>query len=127
MTGLVLAAAAQWERNRAPRALRQSEERLRLALDRPRGGTWFWSLDSNILILIGDENLGRPFGRLPHESASRYGNRIQRVPPDDRAIVDASVRRARVQGGGLDNEFRALLAAGRGRWIASQARCLRHQ
>jgi two-component system CheB/CheR fusion protein len=105
-------------------ALRQSEERLRLALDSARMGIWLWSVDSNIR--IWDENLGRLFGLLPDERASRYEDCIQRVHPDDRAMVDGSARRVGVEGGDLDNEFRVLLAGGRLRWIANQGRCLRH-
>jgi len=120
VTGLVLAAAVQWERGWATRALSQSEERLRLALDSARMGIWFWSVDSNNL--IWDDNLRRLFGLLAGERVSTYEDFLHRVHPDDRAGLDDSVRRARAQGGDLDHEFRVLLPGGRVRWIANQGK-----
>ena len=119
VTGLVLAAAVQWERSRATRALRQSEERLRLALDSARMGIWFWSVETNTL--VWDENLRRLFGLTPGEVVSGYEDFLARVHPDDRAAQDESVRRARAEGGDLDTEFRVLLPGGRVRWIANQS------
>jgi PAS domain S-box-containing protein len=120
VTGLILAAAVQWERGRATRALRQSEERLRLALNSARMGIWFLSVDSNNLIL--DDNMRRLFGLAAGETVSSYEEFTQRVHPDDREMLDDSVRLARAQGGDLDNEFRVLLPGGRVRWIANQGK-----
>ncbi|HEY6948132.1 MAG TPA: MASE1 domain-containing protein, partial [Gemmatimonadales bacterium] len=70
LTGLILAAAVQRERGQATDALRQSEERLRLALDAARMGIWFWSLDTNHL--AWDERLRQLYGLRPEERVSTY-------------------------------------------------------
>jgi PAS domain S-box-containing protein len=120
VTGLVVAAAVNSERGRATQALRASEERLRLALDSARMGIWFWSVEGNTL--TWDENLRALFGLKPGEVVSSYDDFINRVHPEDRAMVDASVREALTAGGDLDYEFRILLPGGRTRWIADQGK-----
>jgi len=125
ITGLVLAAAVRWERLQATRALAKSEERLRRALDAARMGTWFWSVESNAL--TGDDNLRRIYGLGPDDRMSTYEELLERVHPDDRALVAAGVRRVLQDGGDLDYEFRVLLPDGRVRWIAEQGELRRDE
>jgi PAS domain S-box-containing protein len=118
VTGLVLAAAAEWERRQATAALTQSEERLRQALDAARMGIWHWSIESNRL--TWDDNLRRIYGLEPGTPISSYSDFIGRVYPDDREFVERNVRLALEDGGELDYEFRIVLPDGRIRWIADQ-------
>ncbi|MGH7528407.1 MAG: MASE1 domain-containing protein [Gemmatimonadales bacterium] len=118
VTGLVLAAAVWWERDRVTRALRQSEEQLRLALDSARMGIWFWSVESNTL--TWDETLRRLYGLASDEQVTGYEGFLSRVHPDDRGLVTESVRKALEGGGKLDYEFRIVLPDGKVRWIADQ-------
>ncbi len=118
LTGLILAAAVQRERGQATDALRQSEERLRLALDAARMGIWFWSVETNLL--VWDERLRQLYGLKPGERVSTYEEFLGRVHPDDRAFVTDAVRRAVEEGGDLDYEFRIVLPDGSVRWIADQ-------
>jgi PAS domain S-box-containing protein len=118
VTGLVLAAAVRWERQEATRALAQSEDRLRRALDAARMGTWFWSAEDNTLTC--DENLRQLYGLIPGDRVSTHDELLEHVHPEDRAFVREAVRRALEGAEGLDYQFRVLLPDGRVRWIADQ-------
>jgi PAS domain S-box-containing protein len=125
ITGLGLSAAVRWERHEATRALAQSEERLRRALDAARMGTWFWSVESNSL--TWDENLRRIYGLGPQERISSYQDFLSRVHPGDRGVVEETVRKALEESSGLDHEFRILLPDGQVRWIADQSEIRRDE
>ncbi|HEU4474893.1 MAG TPA: ATP-binding protein, partial [Gemmatimonadales bacterium] len=120
VTGLAVASAVWSERDRATHALQQSEERLHLALDSARMGTWYWSVEHNTL--TWDENLGRLYGLGPGDAVSSYEQFIARVHPEDREFVSRSVQHALETGESLDYEFRILLPDGRVRWIADLGR-----
>ena len=118
VTGLVLAAAVRWERLQATRALSQSQERLRQALDAARMGIWVWSVEDNTL--SWDENLRQLYGLGPHDQVSTYEEFLDRVHPQDREFVRESVRRVLQDSGDLNYEFRVVLPDGRVRWISDQ-------
>jgi len=125
VTGLVLAAAVRWERLEATRALTQSEERLRQALDAARMGTWVWSVKENSL--TWDEKLRQLYGLSPGEEIRDYEQFLSRVYPEDRAFVAETVRRVLDGGGDLDYQFRIVLPGGQVRWIADQGEVRRNE
>ncbi len=125
VTGLLLAAAVRWERYQATKALAESEERLRRALDAARMGIWDWSMHSNTL--RWDDNLRRIYGLSPDDRMSSYEEFLERVHPDDRTHVRESVRKVLKDGGDLDHEFRILLPDGRVRWVADQGEVRRDE
>ncbi len=115
-TGLLLAASLRWERDRATRALLDSEERLRLAVDAARMGTWVWSVEERAI--VADDNLRLLYGMPLDEASPRYEDFRARVHPEDRDFVEASVAAAMQSGGKMEHEFRIVLPDGRLRWIA---------
>ena len=123
VTGLSLAAAVTFERDRASKALMESQEQLRRSLDAARMGIWSWTVGSNVL--AWDDNLRQLYGMLPGERITGYSDFLQRVHPEDRAFVERAVREAMETGGGLDYEFRIVLPDGRIRWIADQGHVVR--
>ncbi|HEV8124951.1 MAG TPA: MASE1 domain-containing protein [Gemmatimonadales bacterium] len=125
ITGMVLAATVQWERDTATRALQQSEGRLHLALDSARMGIWFWSLESQSL--SWDDNLCKLYGLAPGMSVTSHEQFLERVHPDDRTMVAEQVRSSLATGGGLDYEFRILLPDGEVRWIADRGEVGRNE
>ena len=125
VTGLVLAAAVRWERDQATKALMESEERLRRALDAARMGTWFWSVKSNVL--IWDDNLRQLYGLTPAERVATHEEFLAQVHPEDRAGVARVVEEVVKDGGDLECEFRVLLPDGRIRWIANQGELVRDE
>jgi len=117
---LHFAAMAQQLENRNLQ-VRQSEARLRLALDAAESGTWSWDarsgqrkLDQRALDIVGVEP------QTPISDAMV----LSRIHPDDRALVKAAVRRAiGPNGNGLFKaEFRVQTPRHGQRWILSQAR-----
>jgi PAS domain S-box-containing protein len=118
VTGLLLAAAVTDERETATEALRRRDEQLSVALDAAQMGVWYWSATDNRL--TWDDTLRRMYGLAPGDRVTRYEDFISRVHPDDREVVETSVRRALTEGGRLDYEFRIVLPDGRVRWIADR-------
>ena len=123
VTGLSLAAAVTFERDRASKALMESQDQLRRSLDAARMGIWSWTVGSNLL--EWDDNLRQLYGMLPGERITGYSDFLQRVHPEDRDFVERAVREAMETGGGLDYEFRIVLPDGRIRWIADQGHVVR--
>jgi PAS domain S-box-containing protein len=125
VTGLVLAAAVRWERQQATRALVQSEDRLRRALDAARMGIWVWSVETNRL--NWDDNLRQLYGLAPGERVSTHEEFLERVHTQDREFVRESVREVLQGSKSLDYEFRIVLSDGRVRWIADQGEVRRDE
>jgi PAS domain S-box-containing protein len=111
------------ERKQAAETLRESQERLQLAVRAARMGTWRWDLASNIL--TWDEGLRHLYGVGPEEVIAGYEQFIARVHEDDRPFVAQTVERALHGAGGLDYEFRIVLPEGRIRWLADHGRVVR--
>ena len=111
------------ERKQAAETLRESQERLQLAVRAARMGTWRWDLASNIL--TWDEGLRHLYGVGPEEVIAGYEQFIARVHEDDRPFVAQTVERALHGTGGLDYEFRIVLPEGRIRWLADHGRVVR--
>jgi len=87
-------------------ALRQSTERLQLALEASQTGTWDWDVRSDRL--IWDHHLHNMFGLSPGEFRQTYVDFINRVHPEDRAEIDQLVSRSLEQKREFTGEFRVL-------------------
>jgi PAS domain S-box-containing protein len=125
VTGLVLAAAVRWERHSATKALEQSEEQRRRALDAARMGIWVWSVENGAL--TWDDNLRQIYGLESGQQVAGYDDFMARVHPDDRERVATAVRRVLEGKGDLDYEFRIVLPDGRVRWIADHGEIRRDE
>jgi two-component system cell cycle sensor histidine kinase/response regulator CckA len=129
LTRLVPAVArelAQVEARRQQRAdveaLRQSEQRLRLALDAGGMGTWEWDLLSSEL--YWSATLEAMFGLEPGGFGGTYSAFIELVHPDDRDLVGASAEQAL----GQDLPavvYRAVWPDGTVRWHERKSRRVR--
>jgi PAS domain S-box-containing protein len=112
------------ERNIAEEALRKSEERLTFALEAGGGvGAWDWDIP-------GDRVYSNPqFAKLyslASEKAfegARMAEFVERIHPDDRARVDASIRDAMETGGDLAEEYRVVQPDASVRWVYARGRC----
>ncbi len=103
------------EQMRAEAALRQSEERLRLALEAGRMGIFDWDLATNAIVWSDThyELFGYPPGELfPIE----YHHFADRVHPDDLPAVKQAIRTAMEQHTTYKSEHRLLLPDGIVRW-----------
>lgn len=106
------------ERARAEEALRQSEKRLKLAMEAGRLG--MWSLDTSRKSAMMDERVAELFGFAPNTRMTSLNEIIERIHPDDREVVRQSVQHALEGGTHYDAEFRAMLPNGGIRWLAGK-------
>jgi PAS domain S-box-containing protein len=103
------------------RALRESDEKLRLAIAATGVGTWSWDLKTDVV--SWDEALCRIFG-VQHAPRS-YDEFLALMHPDDRAMVSAHVQRSVETGAYPDLEHRIVRPDGEMRWLLGKATMLR--
>lgn len=100
--------------------LRESAERLRLALEASGTGTWDWDIAGKRL--IWDEHLLRLFHIEPGEFDGTISGFLQLVYPDDRRRVETSLNASVEKMQDLSIEFRILRPNGTVQYIASRGR-----
>lgn len=104
------------DQKRIQEELRQSQERLSLALRSAQAGMWQWFTADN-RTLWSDENF-RLLGYEPGCVPSTYENWINAVHPDDRAMAQQTVNQAMETQNPLYCEYRVCLPDGSERWLA---------
>ncbi|MDX2097870.1 MAG: PAS domain-containing protein [Leptolyngbyaceae cyanobacterium bins.59] len=104
------------EQKQIQEELRQSEERLSLALRSAQAGMWQWFRESN-QTFWSDENF-RLLGYEPGRDESTYENWLKAVHPDDREMAQQAVNRALEEKTPLYLEYRAYLPDRSERWLA---------
>ncbi len=112
------------ERAMAESRLRQSEERLQLALDASHGvGTWDWDVAANLV--RADARFARLYGVDPVDA--ERGGPIERfffrIHPDDAARVKVEIEQAIEKRTRFESEYRLIVASGETRWVTAQGRC----
>jgi PAS domain S-box-containing protein len=100
--------------------VRESEERLRLALDAAKLGAWDHRPDTGEV--VRDEHGYRQFG-VP-ASTMDYASVMARIHPEDREAVDRSVKQALAgeEDGSHQVDFRVVWPDGSIHWLASHGR-----
>lgn len=104
---------------RAVEALRNSEERIRLATEAAQLGMWFWNIPQNKLIWT--DRCKAIFGLVP-ETPISYEVFLNALHPDDRDRAHAAVTQALEQRGEYNIEYRTLWQDGSTHWIAAKGR-----
>ncbi|HXN47553.1 MAG TPA: PAS domain-containing protein [Bryobacteraceae bacterium] len=107
----------------AEQALRESEERLRLAYDGAHAGAWEWDLRTNEN--VWSEELWKVYGIEPHSVKPSYEAWRQVIHPDDRQRAERAVQEAARNGTALEVEFRVRDRDGTERWLLARGRPLR--
>lgn len=107
----------------ADAALRESEERLRLALAAGQMGAWDVDLATNDTRWDAKEwaLLGHDRGRITPSPEAFY----ECVHPDDRSLIRQAVQRAIERAGDMEYEFRIVRPNGEIRWLASRGQVLK--
>lgn len=108
------------ERHRAEAALRVSRERLVLAQQVGKIGTYEWNVQTQELIWT--EEMEALFGLAPGSFEGSYEQWLKRLHPDDRPSADLAARRTATEGADFDTEFRIVLPDGTIRWVAARAK-----
>jgi PAS domain S-box-containing protein len=118
--GIVIFSEDISARKRTETALRESEARLRLALDCANMATFEWDmLNDSIVWSQGHEEL---FGFAPGEFAGNYAALERRIFAQDAAGVNAEIARCITNRSDFNWEFRVVWPDGSTRWIVSQGR-----
>ncbi len=109
----------------AIQALSRSEERLRLALDAAKAGTWEWDLRSDEN--FWSEGLWELYGLEPHSREPSYAAWRETVHPEDRPRAEQIVNEAARSGTELNTEWRVWRRDGADadRWLMARGRPVR--
>jgi len=99
--------------------LRESEQRMTLAVEAAEFGVWMWRIPQNQV--WGSEKWLRIFGFAP-DAAVTLEEVIRRIHPDDREMVEREVRRAVETRGEYSGEYRVILPDGTEHWIVARGR-----
>ncbi len=102
----------------AAQALRESEERLRLALDAARMGTFEWDISHERI--TWSRLLEDLWGFKPGEFGGTYEAFAQRVHPNDISGINAEVTRCTTEHKPYAHEFRVVWPDGSTHWIAAR-------
>ncbi|MBI1897934.1 MAG: PAS domain-containing protein, partial [Acidobacteria bacterium] len=113
------------ERKQIERSLRESRERLSLALSVAEVGTWRWDLRSGLD--TRDESLNALLGLDAVESTQPVEDFLERVHPEDRPKVQAALAHAVDEGAGYDVDLRIVRPGGEVRWLRDQGRVFRNR
>jgi PAS domain S-box-containing protein len=103
------------ERKRLEESLRESEERLRLAMSSGTIGVWDWDLRSGRLTVSPE--VGRIYG-VDVTNLRSYEDFAARVHPDDLVAAESERNAAIHNHQPFDTEFRIVLPSGEIRWVA---------
>lgn len=98
-------------------ALRESEERMRLAADAANLGIWEWDLGND---QIWATNARHALLGWPVSGKVTFDNFISRVHPEDRNRIREIVDNAIHEGKDFDSEYRLALPDGIVRWMATR-------
>jgi PAS domain S-box-containing protein len=110
------------ERLRAEQALRDSEERLRLALDAGQCGVWDWDIPRNHV--TWSERIYEFHGLAPETFGGRAEDFVALVHPEDAGPVSEAIRAAIKGAKPYSQEFRIVRPGGEVRWLATNGRVL---
>ncbi|MGH7535830.1 MAG: PAS domain-containing protein, partial [Gemmatimonadales bacterium] len=107
----------------AEAALRDSETRLRLALDAGKCGVWDWDIRNDRV--TWSDRIYQFHGLAPGEFGGRVEDFQRLIHPEDRERVASALAQALDRGGEYEIEFRALRPDGGVRWLATSGRLIR--
>ncbi|HEY9664491.1 MAG TPA: PAS domain-containing protein, partial [Allocoleopsis sp.] len=108
------------ERKLTEQSLQESEERLRIALEAARMGSWDWNIVTNQI--IWSESLEQLMGLEPGTFDGRFETVNAMIYPDDRPRVFAAITHSIEQNADYDIEFRFVKPDGTIRWALSKGR-----
>jgi PAS domain S-box-containing protein len=110
------------EQKRTSAALRESEQRLQIALEAGRMGTWEWTIADGRV--AWSPTLEKIHGRLPGTFKGTFEDVLADVHPDDRAALASAVQNALTTRTNHHVTYRILTHDGRERWVEAHGTLL---
>ena len=111
------------ERRQAEEALREGEERLRLAQQAARVGTWEWNIQTGAS--VWSEMIWQLLGLEPDEKPSTLETFVGFIHPDDREPALRKVSKVIAEAEHYYDEFRITPRNGTTLWVSSKGRVIR--
>jgi len=111
------------ERKKAEEALRASEERLRLAQQAARVGTWEWNVETGAS--VWSEMIWSLLGVEPGEVIPSVQTFVEFIHPNDRDAAFHKVSQVLAEGDEYYDEFRIVPRDGKVLWVSSSGRVIR--
>jgi PAS domain S-box-containing protein len=108
-------------RKRTEEALRESQQRLGLALDAGKLGSWSLDLNSEAFEVSGR---GKALFGLPPDAEFTYGILLSMIHPEDLQAKLAAVQQAVASGSDYEFELRTIWADGSVHWIVARGRSI---
>lgn len=126
--GAALLLISMWHRNIIEQdrqaELRGSEERLRLALDAARMGTWNWNIGTGAV--SWSDRIEAMFGVKPGEFDGKYETYLSLIHPDDLSTVQNAISRAlEDERSDYFVEHRLIQPSGEIRWLEGRGKVYR--
>ena len=107
-------------RREAEQSLRDSEERLRLALEAGRMGIWDWNIRTGQI--RWSDNLEPIHGLALGSFAGTFEAFLELVHPEDREMIQRAIERSLELRGGYEIEFRNVWPDGSVHWMLGKGR-----
>jgi two-component system sensor histidine kinase/response regulator len=120
IVGAVVSGRDITERKAIEVTIRQSENRLRLALESAKAGTWEWDLRTQQNIWSDDAF--RLYGLPAGSCVPSFDTWLDTIHPDYREQTSKAALEARVQAAELNVEWRVKDSASGARWLLSRGR-----
>jgi PAS domain S-box-containing protein len=106
-------------------ALRESADRLRLALEASHIGTWDWHIQTNRV--VWDDSMHRQFGIPPGQGDASFETFLHAVHPEDREAVGRAVEKALEERAEFNTEFRAVWPDNTVHYVVSRGKAIYDQ
>jgi PAS domain S-box-containing protein len=123
MVAIVNVAHDVSERRSSEQALRREAERLRIAFDTARMGSWTWNIATGLV--TWDEHMELRYGLAPGTFGGTFEEFVARVHSDDRERTLEEVARARETEAELMFEHRVVWPDGSIHWLEARGRPVR--